>query len=305
MRQLKITQQITVRDTASLSKYLSEVSGIQSGGLSAQEECDIAAEIQNPKTTEERKKELIKKLTEGNLRFVISVAKQYQRQNNIALELGDLINLGNLGMVKAAERFDHTRGFKFISYAVWWIRQSILQGTADHRNTVRMPLNKIGLQNKISRISSALEQHLERIPTEDEIALALAVEDEKQSHLTGSDIRDIVIKGQSSFSVDGYIQQDDRDTRFVDSMESSGLDELQSLLRNKDLRFELDRLMNKLHPTEKQVLTSFFGMDGAQKTLEEIGEEIGKTRERARQIKESALKKLKSKVGRTTLHEYL
>lgn len=305
MRQLKISQQITVRDTHSLNKYLSEVSAIQSGGLTAEEECNIAAEIQNPKTTPKRKKELIERLSKGNLRFVISVAKQYQFKGNVALELNDLINMGNLGLIKAAERFDHTRGFKFISYAVWWIRQSILQGVSENHTVVRLPLNKVSLKNKITRVSTTLEQYLERQPTDEEIALAIAKEDEKNQHLTAQDVTDITSKTQSSFSLDNYIQEQDSTTRFVDSMESSGFEDFQKILKNKDLRYELEKFMSILSKDESYVIRSFFGFEGREKTLEEISVDLGKTRERARQVKENALRKMKSRVGKTLLREYL
>lgn len=304
MRQLKITQQVTVRDTASLDKYLQEVSSIQSGGLSAQEECEIAARIQNPKTPGREKQELMDKLTTGNLRFVISVAKQYQR-NDILQDLGDLINAGNLGLVKAAERFDHTRGFKFISYAVWWIRQSILEDIAHNGKAVRMPQNKIGLHNKLKRIEATLEQHLERRPTQEEVAWALAHEDDKQAHLTGLDIQEVFVKNRQAFSMDSYVDDTDKDTRYIDSMESDGLSELQSAMRLNDLRFDLGRLLEKLKPIEVQVLRLSFGLDQEPMTLEEVGEAIGKTRERARQIREGGIRKLRNRVKDTTLHEYL
>lgn len=305
MRQLKITQQITVRDTQSLNKYLSEISALQSGGLTAEEECNIAEEIQNPKTTPERKKELVEKLTNSNLRFVVSVAKQYQFKGNVTLELNDLINMGNLGLIKAAERFDHTRGFKFISYAVWWVRQSILQGANDNHATVRMPMNKVSLKQKINQVSAALEQHLERKPTDEEIAIAIAKQDEKREHLTAQDVAEVSAKAQGSFSLDNYVQDQDSTLRFVDAMESSGFEDIQNALRNKDLRDELDRILATLSQDEQYVIRSFFGLDGREKTLEEISGDLKKTRERARQIKENALRKLKRNVGKTLLREYL
>ncbi|MDG1950181.1 MAG: sigma-70 family RNA polymerase sigma factor, partial [bacterium] len=285
MRQLKITKQITNRESVSLSKYLTEVSSIQSGGLSVEEEAEIAYELKNTKDPI-REQQLIDKLVLGNLRFVISVAKQYQKSTS-KLELGDLINAGNAGMVKAAKRFDETRGFKFISYAVWWIRQSIMQEIADVGDVVRKPLNKIGLYNKVRRIQTDLEQHLERYPTSEEIAAELAMTDDKLGHISAKDIYELFAVNKYAFSVDSYVDATDKDARFIDTMTSTGLEDLEDGMTMTDLRYSLEKHIDRLKDNEKAVIKGFFGIGlTSPKSLAEIGEEIGLTRERCRQLKE-------------------
>ena len=304
MRQLKITKQITNRDTVSFSKYLTEVSSIESGGLSVEEEAEIAFELKNTKDPK-REQELINKLVLGNLRFVISVAKQHQKWTS-KLELGDIVNAGNMGMVKAAKRFDETRGFKFISYAVWWIRQSIMQEIADVGDVVRIPLNKIGLNNKVRRIQAELEQHLERYPTSEEIAAELAVVDDKLGHITAKDIDDLIAVNKQAFSVDSYVNDEDKEARFVDTIASDGFGEIQDKLDSSDLRQALERHLNKLKPGEQTVIRGFYGIGASSpKSLEEIGEEMGLTRERCRQIREKGMRRLKNIAKSGLLEQYL
>jgi RNA polymerase primary sigma factor len=304
MRQLKITKQITKRDTASLSKYLADVSAIDSGGLSVEEEAKIAYELKNTKDPK-RERELIDKLVLGNLRFVISVAKQYMRGTG-KLELGDLINAGNAGMIKAAKKFDETRGFKFISYAVWWIRQSILQEIADVGDVVRKPLNKIGLYNKVKKVQTSLEQHLERYPTSEEIAAEIAMAEEKFGHITAQDIDELIVINKYAFSVDSYVDEADTDARFVDKMASKGFEELLGNMDTIDLRYALEQHIKRLTEREQIVVKGFYGIGlPAPRSLEEIGEEVGLSRERCRQIKEKAMKRLRLIAKSGILEQYL
>lgn len=304
MRQLKISKQITQRDTLSLTKYLTEVSSMESGGLSLQEEADIAYELRKTKDPN-RQRELIHKLTEGNLRFVISVAKQYQSASK-KLELNDLIQAGNAGLVKAALRFDETRGFKFISYAVWWIRQSIMQELAEVGSVVRKPLNKIGLYSKVSKIISELEQRLQRSPTDEEIAAELAIMDEKMAHVTGTDITELISTNREAFSIDTFTSETDKDMRFVDTMSSDGLEEMERNTFRRDLFIELNVFLKTLSERDQFVVKASFGIGYAQPlTLDEIAKEINLTKERVRQIKERAIKVLRRRVSNSHLKQYL
>jgi RNA polymerase primary sigma factor len=286
MRQLKITKQVTNRDTASLDKYLQEIARV--GLITAEEEVQLAQKIR------QGDKKALEKLTKANLRFVVSVSKQYQNQG---LSLPDLINEGNLGLIKAAQRFDETRGFKFISYAVWWIRQSILQALAEQSRIVRLPLNKIGTINKINKAFSQLEQQLEREPNAQEIAdlLGLPVEEVKES----------LKNSNRHISMDAPLVQGEES----DMYEVLGNDEAdmpESNLLRDSLKREIERTISTLTDREAEVIRYYFGLNGMQPhTLEEIGEKLELTRERARQIKEKALRRLKHLSRSKNLKNYL
>ncbi len=286
MRQLKITKQVTNRDTASLDKYLQEIARV--GLISAEEEVILAQRIRKGD------KEALEKLTKANLRFVVSVSKQYQNQG---LSLPDLINEGNLGLIKAAQRFDETRGFKFISYAIWWIRQSILQALAEQARIVRLPLNKIGTINKINKAFSQLEQKLEREPNAQEIA-----------DLIGLPVEEVIESLKNSgrhISMDApLVQGEESDMYEVLLNEDSDLPE--SNLIHDSLKKEIERTISTLTDREAQVIRYYFGLDGLHPhTLEEIGEKLELTRERARQIKEKALRRLKHLSRSRNLKSYL
>jgi RNA polymerase primary sigma factor len=286
MRQLKITKQVTNRDTASLDKYLQEIARV--GLITAEEEVVLAQKIR------QGDKKALEKLTKANLRFVVSVSKQYQNQG---LSLPDLINEGNLGLIKAAQRFDETRGFKFISYAVWWIRQSILQALAEQSRIVRLPLNKIGTINKINKAFSQLEQQLEREPNAQEIAdlLGLPLEEVKES----------LKNSNRHISMDAPLVQGEES----DMYEVLGNDEAdmpESNLLRDSLKREIERTISTLTDREAEVIRYYFGLNGLQPhTLEEIGEKLELTRERARQIKEKALRRLKHLSRSKNLKNYL
>ncbi|HSV87714.1 MAG TPA: RNA polymerase sigma factor RpoD/SigA [Bacteroidales bacterium] len=286
MRQLKIVKQITNRDTASLDKYLQEIAKV--GLITAEEEVQLAQRIKQGDRL------ALEKLTKANLRFVISVSKQYQNQG---LSLQDLINEGNLGLIKAAKRFDETRGFKFISYAVWWIRQAILQALAEQARIVRLPLNKIGTINKINRAYSMLEQKLEREPFPHEIAELL--------NLTESEVKDSFIHSGRHVSMDApLVQGEDTDMYQVLSNEEADMPERKLL--EDSLKREIERTISTLSLREGEVLRYYFGLGNIQPhTLEEIGEKLNLTRERTRQIKEKALRRLKHHSRCKNLISYL
>lgn len=286
MRQLKITKQVTNRESKSLDKYLQDISKI--GLITADEEVELAQRIR------QGDQEALDKLTTANLRFVVSVSKQYQNQG---LTLPDLINEGNAGLVKAAKRFDETRGFKFISYAVWWIRQAILQALAEQSRIVRLPLNKIGSINKINKAYSFLEQAHERPPSAEEIAnnLDLTISDVKQS---------MKISGRH-VSMDAPLREGETSTLYdvVNASESPRPD---NGLMKDSLNMEINRALNTLSDKEAEVIRNYYGISNAQPmSLEEIGEAFGLTRERVRQIKEKGIRRLrhtsKSKVLKTYL----
>ena len=285
MRQLKITKQVTNRETASLDKYLQEIGRVDL--ITAEEEVELAQKI---KAGDER---ALEKLTKANLRFVVSVAKQYQNQG---LTLPDLINEGNLGLIKAAKRFDETRGFKFISYAVWWIRQSILQALAEQSRIVRLPLNKIGSINKINKAYASLEQKFERPPTAEEIAnlIELSITEVEQSlKNTGRHI-----------SMDAPLIEGE-DSSLYDVMGSEDSPNPDASLMLESLREEI-RALETLTPREADVVSSYFGLAGGHAmTLEEIGEKFDLTRERVRQIKEKAVRRLKQTSRSKILKTYL
>ncbi|WP_445731332.1 sigma-70 family RNA polymerase sigma factor [Mariniflexile sp.] len=286
MRQLKITKQVTNRESKSLDKYLQDISKI--GLITADEEVELAQRIR------QGDQEALDKLTTANLRFVVSVSKQYQNQG---LTLPDLINEGNAGLVKAAKRFDETRGFKFISYAVWWIRQAILQALAEQSRIVRLPLNKIGSINKINKAYSFLEQAHERPPSAEEIAnnLDLTISDVKQS---------MKISGRH-VSMDAPLKEGETSTLYdvVNASESPRPD---VNLMKDSLNIEINRALNLLSDKEAEVIRNYYGISNSQPmSLEEIGEAFGLTRERVRQIKEKGIRRLrhtsKSKVLKTYL----
>jgi RNA polymerase primary sigma factor len=288
MRQLKITKQVTNRDTASLDKYLQEIGKVDL--ISAEEEVELARRIRKGDHA------ALEKLTKANLRFVVSVSKQYQNQG---LSLPDLINEGNLGLIKAAQRFDETRGFKFISYAVWWIRQSILQALAEQSRIVRLPLNKIGAINKINRTFSKLEQEFEREPTADEISGVL--------DLTVQDVKDSMRTSGRHLSMDAPLSSgEDSSGTMYDLLENDDAPSPEAGLISESLQREIDRSLRALNPREAEVLRFFFGLNGEPvHTLEEIGEKLDLTRERVRQIKEKAIRRLKHSSRSKILKGYL
>lgn len=288
MRQLKISRQITNRDTASLDKYLSEIGRVSL--ITADQEADLAKKIKlgDP--------EALKKLVNANLRFVVSVSKQYQNQG---LSLQDLINEGNLGLIKAAYRFDETRGFKFISYAVWWIRQSIMQAIAEQVRIVRLPLNKIGILNKINRTFANLEQKFEREPSHAEIAVALNLPEEEVKE-------SLKTKGRH-VSMDAPIPNSEDESRTMyDTMKGEGHPSPEAGLITESLRSEIERSLDILDKREADIIRFFFGLNGHQLlSLEEIGWKFNLTRERVRQIKEKAIRRLKQSSRCKFLKTYL
>jgi RNA polymerase primary sigma factor len=288
MRQLKITKQVTNRETASLDKYLSEIGRVEL--ISADEEVELAKKIKQGDQA------ALEKQTKANLRFVVSVSKQYQNQG---LTLPDLINEGNLGLIKAAQRFDETRGFKFISYAVWWIRQSILQALAEQSRIVRLPLNKIGTINKINKTFSKLEQEFEREPTAGEISDLL--------EMTEQDVKESMRTTGRHVSMDAPLStSDDGSGNLYDLMISDDSPSPEHELINDSLRREIERALMTLTMREAEVLRCFFGLDGkAAMTLEEIGEKFDLTRERVRQIKEKGIRRLKHTSRSKILKTYL
>ena len=285
MRQLKITKSITNRESESLEKYLQEIGREEL--LSTDEEVELAQRIKKG----DRK--ALEKLTKANLRFVVSVAKQYQNQG---LSLSDLINEGNLGLIKAAEKFDETRGFKFISYAVWWIRQSILQAIAEQSRIVRVPLNQVGSVGKINRILSKFEQEHERRPSVDEISERVDIPEEKVDEAMMANTRHVSV-----------------DAPFVDGEDNSLLDVLinddapmaDRQLVIESLRSEIAIVLQTLNDRERAVITAFYGIGQPEMTLEEIGHKYGLTRERVRQIKEKAIRRLRNNTKNKLLKTYL
>ena len=287
MRQLKITKQVTNRETKSLNTYLQDVSRIDM--ITAEEEVDLAQRIR------EGDQRALDKLTRSNLRFVISVAKQYQNQG---LSLPDLINEGNLGLVKAAKRFDETRGFKFISYAVWWIRQAILQAIAEQSRVVRLPLNKIGDINKIRKASVHLEQVHERLPSAEEIAQEL--------DMTISSVKQSMKNASRSLSMDAPFQEGENDNNLYDVLSSSKSPNPDKELMQESLRIEIDRALDTLSPREGDVVKLNFGLSGQPPmTLQEIGDTFDLSRERVRQIREKAIRRLRQESKSHILKKFL
>ncbi|MHC5201878.1 MULTISPECIES: RNA polymerase sigma factor RpoD/SigA [Myroides] len=286
MRQLKITKQVTNRETASLDKYLQEIGKVDL--ITADEEVELAQRI---KAGDQR---ALEKLTKANLRFVVSVAKQYQNQG---LTLPDLINEGNLGLIKAAQRFDETRGFKFISYAVWWIRQSILSALAEQSRIVRLPLNKIGSINKINKMYALLEQSNERPPSAEEIAIEL--------DMTVNDVKESMKNSGRHLSMDAPLVEGE-DSNLYDVLRSGESPNPDRELIHESLRTEIERALETLTPREADVVRLYFGLgDQHPMTLEEIGETFDLTRERVRQIKEKAIRRLKHTSRSKILKTYL
>ncbi len=286
MRQLKITKQVTNRNVASLDKYLHEIGKVDL--ITAEEEVELARRIKQGDTV------ALEKLTRANLRFVVSVSKQYQNQG---LSLPDLINEGNLGLIKAAQRFDETRGFKFISYAVWWIRQSIMQALAEQSRIVRLPLNKIGSINKIKKAAARLEQVYEREAHISEIA--------EELEMTEQAIKDSMRNAGRHVSMDAPLIQDE-DNNMYDVLKSEDNDTPETHLLYESLQKEIDRVVSTLPEREASIIKRFYGLGGsAPMTLEEISEEFDLTRERVRQIKEKAIKRLKNTSRSKVLKSYL
>ena len=286
MRQLKITKQVTNRETASLDKYLQEIGKVDL--ITAEEEVELAQRVKQGDQL------ALEKLTKANLRFVVSVAKQYQNQG---LTLPDLINEGNLGLIKAAQRFDETRGFKFISYAVWWIRQSILQALAEQTRIVRLPLNKIGSINKINKTYAFLEQSHERPPSAEEIANEL--------DMTINDVKESMKNSGRHVSMDAPLVEGE-DSNLYDVLRSGESPNPDKELIHESLRTEIERALETLTPREADVIKLYFGLGNHHPmTLEEIGETFDLTRERVRQIKEKAIRRLKHTSRSKILKTYL
>jgi RNA polymerase primary sigma factor len=287
MRQLKITKSITNRESQSLEKYLQEIGKVEL--ITPEEEVKLAIRIK------QGDQKALDKLTKANLRFVVSVAKQYQNQG---LTLPDLINEGNLGLIKAAQRFDETRGFKFISYAVWWIRQSILQALAEQSRIVRLPLNKVGLTNRIQKAYSQLEQQFEREPSPEELAEVLELDIEE--------IRSTIGIGGRHVSVDTPLSEGE-DNTLIDVMENINADRAETNVEhNESLKIDIDRSLQTLTERQKEVICFFFGIGvDHPMSLEDIGDRFSLTRERVRQIKDKAITKLRSNSGAKSLRNYL
>ncbi len=286
MKQLKIAKQITNRESESLERYLQEIARVDL--IQAEDEVILSRRIK------EGDEVALEKMVKANLRFVVSVAKQYQHQG---LSLSDLISEGNLGLIKAAQRFDETRGFKFISYAVWWIRQSILQSLAEHARIVRLPLNRIGTIRKITRAFADLEQKYEREPTPAEVAESL--------EMTPQEIQQALSTAHRSISMDAPFVQGEEHS-MIDVLEDETMVHPEEKLFEQSLRFEVDRVLNTLTQREREVIVHYFGLRDAQAlTLEEIGQHMGLTRERVRQIKEKAVRRLRHSNRNRPLKSYM
>ena len=285
MRQLKITKSITNRESESLEKYLQDIGKEEL--ISAEEEAQLAAQIR------QGDKKALERLTKANLRFVVSVAKQYQNQG---LSLPDLINEGNLGLIKAAEKFDETRGFKFISYAVWWIRQSILQAIAEQSRIVRLPLNQVGSVNKINRLLNRFEQENERRPSIDEISEQIDLPEDKIDEA-------INISGKH-VSMDAPFNAND-DNSLLDVLVNDNAPSADMQLVLESLRQEINKALTWLNERERNVIEAFFGINQPELTLEEIGDKYHLSRERVRQIKEKAIRRLRTTTNNELLKSYL
>lgn len=287
MRQLKITNKITTRESLALDKYLNDIGKIEM--LSAEDEAELARRIKAGDH------QALETLTRSNLRFVVSVAKQYQNQG---LSLSDLINEGNVGLMKAAKRFDETRGFKFISYAVWWIRQSILQSIVEYARIVRLPLNKVGSYNKVNEAFLSFIQEFEREPTSEELGEIL--------DMTAKEVDTMLKGGSRHSSLDAPISGEDGDSSMLDVMSDGKIDDPDANLMEQSLKGEVQEGLALLNEREVEVLCSYYGLNGHKSlTLEEIGELYGLTRERVRQIKERAIRRLRKSYRRDQLKSYL
>lgn len=287
MRQLKITNKITTRESLALDKYLNDIGKISM--LTSDEEAEMARRIKAGD------QEALNRLTQANLRFVVSVAKQYQNQG---LSLSDLINEGNVGLMKAAKRFDETKGFKFISYAVWWIRQSILQAIVEHSRIVRLPLNKVGSYNKVNKAYVSFVQEYERPPTHEELAELL--------DMKPKEVAAVLKGGGRHVSVDAPVSGEDGDLTMLDLISSDETMNPDGDLMEQSLKDEVQQGLSILTPREVEVLSSYYGLNGKKSlTLEEIGELYGLTRERVRQIKERAIRRLRKSYNKNALRSYL
>jgi len=285
MRQLKINKQITNRESASLEKYLQEIGHEEL--LSAEEEVELAQRIHKGD------RDALERLTKANLRFVVSVAKQYQNQG---LSLADLINEGNVGLIKAAEKFDETRGFKFISYAVWWIRQSILQALAEQSRIVKLPLNQVNSVNKINKMLSKFEQENERRPSIDEIAENIDLDEEK--------IAEAIRNASRHVSMDAPFSNGDENS-LLDVMPNADAPLADNLVEMESLRDEIAAALKTLNERERKVLEAFYGIGQPEMTLDEIGRSLGLTRERVRQIRQKAIRQLRKNTKNKALKAYL
>lgn len=290
MKQIKITQQITILETESLSKYFSEISTKKM--ITVEEERELA------KKAIKGDLESINKLVEANLRFVVSVAKQYQSSGEI---LDDLISAGNLGLIEAAKRFDESRGFKFISYAVWWIRQSITQYISETNNNIRLPLNKIGTLHKIKTIQSDLEQKLQRNPTTEELAVALT--EKYGTYVSENNVNDLLSLTNNMSSLDAHLSVDNDGGTLNDIVAGEGLEEINRNLNISDLKIRIRNVVKKLTPREQEVITLFFGLKGSELSLDEIGKKLDLSTERVRQIKEKTLRRMRSVSNKRILQE--
>ncbi len=287
MRQLKITNKITSRESVALDKYLNDISKIDL--LTSQEEANLARRIR------EGDQEALERMTKANLRFVVSVAKQYQNQG---LSLSDLINEGNVGLMKAAKRFDETKGFKFISYAVWWIRQSILSAIVEYSRMVRLPLSKVGAYNKVNEAYTSFVQEFEREPTHEELAELLDI--------TPKEVQTMLRGGNRHLSMDAPMSTEDGSSTMLDVFTLGEEDSPDVKLMEESLKKEVVHGLSVLSPREIEVLSSYYGLNShSALNLEEIGEMYGLTRERVRQIKERALRRLRKSVNRNALKSYL
>lgn len=285
MRQLKINKQITNRESASLEKYLQEIGHEEL--LSPEEEVELAQRIHKGD------RDALERLTKANLRFIVSVAKQYQNQG---LSLADLINEGNVGLIKAAEKFDETRGFKFISYAVWWIRQSILQAIAEQSRLVKLPLNQVNSVNKINKMLSKFEQENERRPSIDEIAENIDLDEEK--------IAEAIRNASRHVSMDAPFSNGDENS-LLDVMPNADAPLADNLVEMESLRDEIAAALKTLNERERKVLEAFYGIGQPEMTLDEIGRSLGLTRERVRQIRQKAIRQLRKNTKNKALKAYL
>ncbi|MBN8703092.1 MAG: RNA polymerase sigma factor RpoD/SigA [Bacteroidetes bacterium] len=286
MKQLTITQQITNRESYSFDKYLQEVGKIDM--LTADEEVKLAQEIKNGSM------EALDRLVKCNLRFVISVAKQYQNQG---VPLTDLINEGNVGLIKAAEKFDATKGFKFISYAVWWIRQTILKSIEEHAKIVRLPSNKVTVLNKVKKALAKLEQEYEREPSSDELGQVLGMH--------ADEVTEFISYNTKAVSIDKPID-DDEDRTLVNVLESTDGEGADNNLMDESLKQELQRMLCRLSKREERIICMYYGLDGSKyQSLEEIGNHLELSKERVRQIKDKALRKMRMSARKTALKSYL
>lgn len=285
MRQLKITQSITNRESTALEKYLQDIS--HEGLVSVEEEIELARKIKKGDV------KALEKLTKANLRFVVSVAKQYQNQG---LSLSDLINEGNLGLIKAAKKYDETRGFKFISYAVWWIRQSIMQAISEQSRIVRVPINQMGVMHKMRKVVQQFEQEYQRLPSIDEIAEQIDLPKEK--------IVEIMSMITKKISMDAPISTND-DGNLLDVLPNKNSPSADEDLLEEGLKKEIERLLVSLSEREQIILRGYFGINQREMSLEEIGEQTGLTRERVRQLKEKAIKRLRCNAIGDSLKGYL